>query len=369
MSSEKKNTLQLMGIPKEFGLVLLTLALILAISPYLGSTDLGIFKVPSFSPRVTQVLYFLGPILLFVTVLLFFPIRKQDGRASASFASSVDSNSKYRLQSISDIVKAEAANHGIHIDGIQIGAGFHINDLERICTKAWYPDKSPGDVNKILEDARATAFSRKYAEPREDEKLVDVSKIQIEGLRPWDSYFKDLLKDLLKDLGVKDFNQLDILDVGIGNGHAEEPFLGQLHSFKAVDISDEALQYADKKYRQMTRFVCAAEDLIQIPNNSVDLYISLRTYQSTLFNRRAALHEAYRVLRNGGIIVLSVPIMFLKEGGKVLAGLIPPGSAAPNMEYARHFAERIKEYLTILNFRDVKADERSPFEIFLSARR
>jgi len=365
MSSERKSTLQEIGIPKEFGVLVLTLTLILAISPYLGGADLGIFKVPSFSAKVTWVLYFLGPILFLVTVLLFAPFWQQSVRPSSSLAPSVDSNSKYRLQSITDIVKAEAANHGIHIDGIQVGDRLHISDLERICTRAWYPDKSPDEVIKILEDARATAFSRKYAEPREDEKLVDVSSIQIEGLQPWDSYFRDLLKDL----GVQDPNQLDILDVGIGNGYAEEPFLKQIHSFKAVDISSEALQYAEKKYSQMTRLVGAAEDLNQIPNNSVDLYISLRTYQSTLFNRRAALHEAYRVLRNGGIIVLSIPIMFLGEDGKVLPGLIPPGSTAPDMEYARHFVERIKEYLTILNFRDVKVDERSPFEIFLSAKR
>lgn len=366
MSSDKKSTLQVIGIPKEFGLLLLTLTLILAISPYLGGADLGIFKVPVFSPSTTWILYFLGPILFVVAVLLFKPFWKQNSTSSASLSRSVDSDSKYCLQNIADIVKVEAANRGIQIDGLHIGDRLHINDLERICTKARFPEKSAEDVKKVLQDARATAFSRKYAEPREDEKLVDVSKIQIEGIKAWDVYFTDLLKDL----GVKEFNQLDILDVGIGNGHAEEPFLSQLHFFKAVDISDEALKYADKKYSQMTRFVCPAEDLNKIRNNSVDLYLSLRTYQSTLFNRRTALHEAYRVLRNGGIIVLSIPIMLPPlQNGQVLAGLIPPGSTEPSMEYARHIAERIKEYLTILNFSDVKMDGRSPFEIFLSARR
>ena len=365
MLPDKKSTLQVIGIPEEFGVVLLTLALILAISPYLGGTDLGVVKVPTFSSRATQVLYFLGPILFLVTVFLFLPFWKQNRTLSTSSTSSIKSDSKYRLQSITDIVRVEAANHGIHIDGIQIGDRFHINDLEQICTKVWYPDRAEDPIKKVLADARAIAFSRKYAEPREDEKLVDVSNIQFEGLKTWDVYFTDLLNDL----GVKEFNQIDIFDVGIGNGYAEEPFLRQLHSFKAVDISDEALQYADKKYSQMTRFVCAAEDLHPVPNNSVDLYMSLRTYQSTLLNKRAALHEAYRVLRNGGIIVLSIPFMYLQENGEVLSGLIPPGSTEPNIEYARHFAERINEYLMILNFSDVKMDERSPFEIFLSAKR
>lgn len=368
MSSDKKSTLQKIGIPKEFGLLLLIFAFILTISPYLGGTDFGSFKVPCFLPSVRDVLYFLGPILLLVFVLLFTPLWKQNGTPYPSLPPSVGPSSKYSIQSISDIVKIEAAAHGINIQGIDIGDRLHINDLERICAKVLFPDRSVVSVNKVLQDARATAFSRKYADPSEDEKLVDVSEIQIAGLKPWDSYFTDLLKDLGVG-GVKEFNKLDILDVGIGNGHAEEPFLSQLHSFRATDISDDALGYADKKYSQMTRFVCAAEDLNKIHNNSVDLYLSLRTFQSTLFNRRAALHEAYRVLRNGGIIVLSIPIMFLQEDGQVLAGLLPPGSKVPNMQFAQRIAERVKDYLTILNFLDVEIDQRSPFEIFLSARR
>jgi len=365
MSSDKRSTLDVLGIPKEFGVVLLTLALILAISPYLGGTDLGIFKVPDLSPRATCVIRYLGPLLLVLVSLLFLPFWRQHGQPPLSLVHAVDTDSKYHLQSIADIVKVEAATHGIHIDGLQIGDRFHINDLERICARTWFPQKSATEVSSVLQAARAKAFSRKYAEPREDEKLVDVSKIKIGDLKLWNAYFTDFLRDL----GVEDPNQLHILNVGIGNGHAEEPFLSQIHSFKAVDISHEALQYARKKYPQMTSFVCPAEDLKPIPNNSVDLYVSLRTYQSTLFDRRAALHEAYRVLRNGGIIVLSVPIMFLRGDGQVLAGLIPPGSSEPNMEYARQLVARIHDYLTILNFRDATTDERSPFEIFLSARR
>jgi methylase of polypeptide subunit release factors len=74
-----------------------------------------------------------------------------------------------------------------------------------------------------------------------------VSKIKIAGLKPWQDY----LMSLLRDLSLDDPSQLDlVLDVGIGNGHAEEPFLSRLHSFKAVDISDQALQYAKRSFRR-----------------------------------------------------------------------------------------------------------------------
>jgi hypothetical protein len=61
--------------------------------------------------------------------------------------------------------------------------------------------------------------------------------------------------------------------------------------------------------------------------------------------------------------------MYLRGDGESLVGLIPPGSSEPNMDYARQVAARIQQYLTVLNFWDAKTDDRSPFEIFLSAQR
>jgi len=363
--SDRRNTLDLLGVPKEIGIILVTLCIILAISPYLGGSDLGIFKVPKLPIRSSQVLRYLGPLLFLLGLLLFLPCWRRSSAPPLFAVRAVDTNSKYRLQSIEDIVKAEAQVHGINIDGLQIGDRLNISDLERMCTKVWFAERAPADTCEILQAARAKAFSRKYAEPKEDEKLEEVSKIRMDELSPWHFYFKAILGDL----GIEDPNELDVLNVGIGNGYAEKPFFSQVHSFRAIDISEEALQCAQKVYPQMTCFVCPAENLKPIGNASVDLYLSLRTYQSTLFDRRAALHEAYRVLRNGGIVLLSVPIMFLRGQGEVLAGLIPPDSLEPSMEYANHLVARTRDYLKILNFRDIRIDQRSPFEIFLSARR
>lgn len=202
MSSDRRSTLEVLGLPKEFGVVLLIPALILLISPYLGGTDWGIFKVPQFSEHTTAVLRWLGPGLFVFVLLLFLPLWEPRGKPPISTARAVDTDSKYRLQSIEDIVKAEAAAHGFHIDGIQIGDRLHINDLNRICTKAWFPEKSPAEVCSVLQAARAKAFTCKYAEPKEDEKLKDASSIKIDGLQPWQVYFMSLLHDL----GVKDLS-------------------------------------------------------------------------------------------------------------------------------------------------------------------
>ncbi|HVP38295.1 MAG TPA: class I SAM-dependent methyltransferase [Candidatus Saccharimonadales bacterium] len=368
MPAKRRSTFAVLGLPQAFGVTLLTLFLILAVGPYLSGLDFGIVKVPQFGPGATRTLSILGPALLAAGILLFvrvWPAHEAAEARPVPGEKSVETTSKYRLQNIGEIVKAEAAARGIRIDGLAIGDRLTITDLERICARAWYPAQPAQEIGGILRQARAKAFTLKYAEPREDEKLARPSEIKLAGLRPWQEYFMELLKDL----GVNDVASLDVLDVGIGNGYADAAFLSQVHAFRAVDISEEALRYARSKLPQMTSHVCEAEELRPIANGSVDLYVSLRAFQSTLFDRRTALHEAYRVLRNGGRIVVSIPTMLLRSDGTVLQGLMPPGSGTPSAEYAERLIGRIQEYMTILNFADVGADRRSPFEVYLHGRR
>ena len=78
MSSDKKSMLQRAGWPDQICLVLFTLALVLTLSPYLGGVDFGGIKVPKLPTQVTRVMYFLGPMLLLASLLLFIPFRWQD---------------------------------------------------------------------------------------------------------------------------------------------------------------------------------------------------------------------------------------------------------------------------------------------------
>lgn len=365
MTQHKRNLFEMFNLPEKFNGAVLTLSFILLIGPYLEGLDFGVFKIPTFNAETKKMLQYLGPIIFFLVILLFIRFWPPADKNGVKKTKEVETNSKFRLQSISDIVKNEARINGINIDGIHIGDRLTINDLERICTKTYYPEQSSNGTCELLEQARAIAFTSKYAEPKEDEKLVNISQIRMEDMKQWDSYFLDLLVDLK----IHDFANIDILNVGIGNGYADYELFKNLPKFKAVDISVEALNYASRKLSNIEHFVCSAENLISIPNSSIDLYLSFRTFQSTLFDRRAAVHEAYRVLRKGGVAIISIPTLYLKKDGEVLRGLIPPGSYEPNLEYAAAIAARIKDYMDIMNFSDVKIDDRSPFEIYICGKR
>jgi SAM-dependent methyltransferase len=365
MTKDKRSTFELINLPKEFGVIILIFSLILLVSPYFEGLDFGIFKVPTFKVSTKNFLKYFGPAFFIIVILLFVRIWKPAKKEKLQKQKEVESYSKFRLQSISDIVKNEARSNGISIDGVHIGDRLSITDLERICTKTYYPEKLPNGTCKLLEQARAKAFSIKYAEPKEDEKLVNISQIKLDGIKEWTSYFYNLLKELK----IEDITYMDVLSVGIGNGHAEYILFEPLRAFKAVDISPEALEYARKKLPNAEYFECSAEDLYSITTSSVDLYLSFRSFQSTLFDRRAAVHEAYRVLRKGGFAIISIPILYLKENGEVLQGLIPPNTYEPKIEYANEIAKRIKEYMEIINFVSVGLDSRSPFELYVYGKR
>lgn len=65
------------GVPSEFGISLLTLSLILSLSPYFSGIDFGIIKIPKLKVRAQKVLKIIGPLILLLSFLSFLPIWSQ----------------------------------------------------------------------------------------------------------------------------------------------------------------------------------------------------------------------------------------------------------------------------------------------------
>lgn len=374
MEFKKANTSQRLGLPPQLINTLFLVSLLFIFAPYVGGTDFGIFKVPILPPGFGSVLKWLGPLLLIMIGILFIPLwekeemeRREVVKEEAGDA--VHKTSKYRLQSTPDIILNELHKHNINTDGIQILSGFNIHDLKKR-VKFLNSKISYENLCSLVESARETAFTVKYAAPKEDEKLENIANFKVDGILEWQNY----LKEFLIKLGVSDFKNIEILDVGIGNAYASNEFHCNCNNLTGIDISKNALIYAKDKLPNANLLVGSAEELNKIPSHSIDLYISLRTYQSTLFDIKESLHEAYRVLAKGGVAVISIPIMYLKkdEKGKIqktLKGLMPQGSSKPSFEYAMQVSEKISNYMNVLGFNGVVIDTSSPFEIYIGARK
>ncbi|CAN7463098.1 hypothetical protein [Paraburkholderia hospita] len=70
----KQSLLALLGLPDQFGVALLLLALALFLAPYLAGHDFGVVKIPSFNPAARRILRFIGPVCLLAVVLLHVPL-------------------------------------------------------------------------------------------------------------------------------------------------------------------------------------------------------------------------------------------------------------------------------------------------------
>ena len=71
------NVLDMFRIPPEFGLTLLTLSLILILSPYFSGVDFGVIKIPKLNSKTKKRLIIIGPILFISAVSLFIPYWSQ----------------------------------------------------------------------------------------------------------------------------------------------------------------------------------------------------------------------------------------------------------------------------------------------------
>ena len=60
-------------LPQEFGALLLSLALILTLAPYLSGHDFGIFKIPAFNDGARSNLKWIGPVLLVAGIIIHLP--------------------------------------------------------------------------------------------------------------------------------------------------------------------------------------------------------------------------------------------------------------------------------------------------------
>ena len=81
-----------------------------------------------------------------------------------------------------------------------------------------------------------------------------------------------------------------------------------------------SLEAAKERLPHARTFVADGERLVFIRTSSQDVYISLRTYQSSYFDVVTGVREAYRVLRFGGLFVVSVANAFVGDENVIVAG-------------------------------------------------
>lgn len=301
--------------------------------------------------------FFLPSLVLVIAWLLlltFFVVK----RTSQTQEKKVFSPESRFYQDIREIMEHFLSQYELHFDKVKFNKVATVNDLVRICSKSLYPSQCQEEMRNRIIQARRHAYTQKYTSPRNDDEKLAIKS----SLGSWVDHFEQFL--ISKN--ISDIAQYDVLDVGFGNGHAYCicDYFKNIKSFTIVDLSKEAIDIAKKSFPNARGIQNDAEQLEAIENSSVDLYLSFRTYQSTLFDRRVAVHEAFRVLRPGGLIVVSIPKIYVTPDGKVIEGLSDPNKKITK-KYLYEVVDRTSSYVEMLGFKEVSVWDESPYEVFI----
>ncbi len=101
----------------------------------------------------------------------------------------------------------------------------------------------------------------------------------------------------------------DVLDLACGEGYGSELLARTARSVLGVDISQEAVDHAAQTYaRAHLSFQQGSADAIPAPDDAFDLVVSFETIEHVPEEvQQAFLREVRRVLRPGGVFLVSTP--------------------------------------------------------------
>lgn len=138
-----------------------------------------------------------------------------------------------------------------------------------------------------------------------------------------------------------DINGKEILDVGAGTGRLSVPLQRAGAHVTAVDVSSEMLKVLSRKNNRIVTVVGEAEAL-PFADNSFDIVVAVFLIVH-LKNPQLFFDEAYRVLKDGGIVLVTNinqkdPPPIATPGGEVI------------VESYYHRPEAVREALTKLAF-------------------
>ena len=145
--------------------------------------------------------------------------------------------------------------------------------------------------------------------------------------RSLDASWQENFMSFYKKSSSNPLSTMNILNVGVGSGYEATVLFSNCQCVTYVDIAQTGLEKIKELIPLSRVIVSSADVLSSIADNSYDLYVSLRTYNSSFFNINEAILEAHRVLKPNAVIVISVANGFLcPERHCVIPGLIISGT-------------------------------------------
>jgi pyrimidine deaminase RibD-like protein/ubiquinone/menaquinone biosynthesis C-methylase UbiE len=250
-------------------------------------------------------------------------------------------SSLYVSRQISDLLTEKLQRSGINIMELPTDWDLTIEDIIDYC-KSSSSSINICDIDNIVIDARNVAYDKKYY----DYTYIKDSR----GLsEQWVQEFKDILEIL----NLLDISKYSLINVGAGNGLEAKALFSDVDVLTLVDIGNKSLEQAKELMPKAKIIQNGAENIKEIDTGTQDIYVSLRTYQSSYFDINKSIREAYRVLKPNGAIIISIANGFVGENDVLIPGLVIPKTKVVDKNRSYDLTEQIRRKFVLLRFRNI----------------
>lgn len=266
----------------------------------------------------------------------------------------IKSSPYYSTKRISNLVIEILQESGIVISKEELELNKQTDKLTQLIVKKYKLEIE--DASNLVNTVMSKAFDEKYS-------TYNYS----DDARSLNTYWKNNFLSVYNKLLVSSMENKDILDVGVGSGNEAIALFSKCKKITFADIAPNGLEKIKKKMPNSNIVISRAENLSTLANNRYDIYISLRTYNSSFFNIEKALSEAYRVLKKDGVIIISIANGFLcPEDKYIIPGLIIPGTEFVDIYRGFDMIRNLSAELSKKGFKNIQFFPTN-VELFISA--
>lgn len=264
-------------------------------------------------------------------------------------------NEYYYNNRISNFLKEKLNLCGIKLETDEISKQKHVDKLSSYISRKFKIAKKT--AYELITNILSEAFDYKYSTYNYANDIRSVNK-------DWSKTFNDIYN---KTNNIS-LSEINILNVGVGSGtEASELFLN-CDNITFVDIAPNGLKNIKGLIPKSNTIQDRAENLSILKDNSYELYVSLRTYNSSFFDIEKAIKEAYRVLKNDSVIIISISNGFLDSKKKqIIPGIIISKLNFVDLYRGLDMIRNLSNILLDFNFDDIELTPTNG-EIYISAR-